>query len=269
MHADYFFRMGATHAVCQDYAAAGQADGVTYAMLSDGCSGSPTDEPGSPFTDFGARFLVRAARRHLQLMCSDTFPSLVIHEAAAMARQAMLPRQSLDATLLVATRAPGAGVQVFQAGDGIVAARRRSGDFEFSAIEFSKGIPLYLSYLLSGEARARFDAEEQSMTIETGGPGRAEFLWPQAPAVSRLLTFDAAIYDLVLLLSDGAQSFVERDGRAVPLPTVLAQVFDFKNLTGQFLARRCGRFLSSYCAEQGWRHADDFSVAGIYLGGGA
>ena len=65
MNADSAFRMGSTHAVCQDYAvasawtAAAHTDGAAppprpYIILSDGCSSTPD-------TDVGARLLVKAA----------------------------------------------------------------------------------------------------------------------------------------------------------------------------------------------------------------
>jgi len=63
MSADYFFRMGKTHTICQDYAIAGSREykidaemgAFQYAILSDGCSGIPNlKAPGSPYTDFGA-----------------------------------------------------------------------------------------------------------------------------------------------------------------------------------------------------------------------
>lgn len=53
---DAFFTIGKTHTVCQDYAHAGFIPGTdqAYAIVSDGCSGSPD-------TDFGSRFMVTAA----------------------------------------------------------------------------------------------------------------------------------------------------------------------------------------------------------------
>ena len=86
------------------------------------------------------------------------------------------------------------------------------------------------------------------------------------PEPFRELAFPTDLYDLVLLLSDGAESFHTKDGQPVELDLVLAQIFDFKGFAGQFLGRRCGRFLSSFCAENGWKHDDDFTVAGIYVG---
>ncbi|HYO91642.1 MAG TPA: hypothetical protein VEQ40_08400, partial [Pyrinomonadaceae bacterium] len=69
MNADSAFLIGATHAVCQDYAVAGNGtpderaavsnlQANPYVILSDGCSSSPD-------TDIGARLLVKAAEQVL------------------------------------------------------------------------------------------------------------------------------------------------------------------------------------------------------------
>jgi hypothetical protein len=71
--------------------------------------------------------------------------------------------------------------------------------------------------------------------------------------------------DLVLLFSDGVESFTDESGVQVPLHAVLDEVLGFKNYTGQFIARRSARFLKD-AAARGWKHSDDFSCAGIYLG---
>ena len=79
-------------------------------------------------------------------------------------------------------------------------------------------------------------------------------------------TFRREDTELVLLFSDGISSFQLKDGTPIPLEQVLDQVFDLKGFAGQFLTRRCTRFLQKFCAENGWQHADDFSVGGLHLG---
>lgn len=259
MHADSFFRMGATHAVCQDYATAGQAGGVTYALLSDGCSGSPS-------TDWGARFLVRAAELRAEGLSLGQLGgfSQVIRAAEAMAITCELPRRCLDATLLAAL-GHGRFVQVYQAGDGVVAARKRGGGFRYWATDCSKGAPFYLSYSLSPSGRAVFDGLNQTERLRWGTKGE-EISEARAPEPIVSYGFLADDFDIVLMFSDGADSFITKTGQHVPLADVLEQAFDFKNYPGHFISRRCSRFLSSFCAERGWRHEDDFSCAGIYLG---
>ncbi len=270
MHADAFFRMGSTHSVCQDYAVAGERGGVVYAIVSDGCSGIPTGVPGSPFTDFGARFLVRAAERFLlQPEGSDTrsASAMIISAADAMRRTAGLPMDCLDATLTTA-QVVGSYCLVHQIGDGVVAARRHSGEYEYYWSAYDQNMPFYLSYTMDANRRADWLREcgretLYEQTIERGFSATQRALGEN---FSKSLVFEAALYDLVVIMSDGAESFYRPDGTQVPLAEVIEQVFAIKGFAGQFMARRCGRFLSSFCAERGWKHADDFSVAGIYLG---
>lgn len=287
MGADYFFRMGSTHSICQDYALAGEADGIHYALLSDGCSGVPIPgQPGSPYTDWGARFLVRAARARLPEIVREAFPSeAIIHYGASLARAAELPSVCLDATLLVAVTAPNGDVVAYQTGDGVIAARRRDGSIQYETQKFGNGMPFYLSYTLSPDhlnayldprARGGRDLGDAGtvQAIDNQWHPRAErppaTEWAQHALTRQDLVqrvvFPKDEFDVVLLLSDGVESFQTRDQSTVALETVLEELFDFKGFVGQFLVRRCTRFLEKFCVDKGWRHADDFSAAAIYLG---
>jgi hypothetical protein len=275
MSADAYVRMGSTHAICQDYAVAGSREGRPFAILSDGCSGT-TDksDPGSPHTDFGARFLVRSALRKLPHLFNGDFDSGgIVAEAMGMARQAELGRGALDATLLAAVQTPTGG-QTFQTGDGVVAARHRDGSISYCTTSFGENAPYYLSYLLDHNLHRIFhDVAKTATTVRnTFMPGVG---WDTPSTYVRELGeyricqrgyFPATEHDVVLIMSDGAESFFDKAGEVVPLESVLEQVFAIKNVAGEFLTRRCNVFLHKFCAENGWRHADDFSVAGIHLG---
>lgn len=71
--------------------------------------------------------------------------------------------------------------------------------------------------------------------------------------------------DVVAVLSDGAESFVDRDGQTVSLETLLPELLSFKNLEGEFVTRRVRRFLERTCVQRGWRHEDDFSMSAVAL----
>jgi hypothetical protein len=291
MVADYFFRMGSTHAICQDYAIAGDVDGYQYALLSDGCSGVALPGlPGSPFTDFGARFLVRAARQHMDDLARGVFPGCVIVERAAkMAEGAGLPPMALDATLLTAVTTSNGDVVTSQTGDGVLAVRRRDGSIKYRTLTFGNGMPLYLSYqldprrmetLLHPERSGRAVTPEECEAAGTVAilerifvPGEG---WREP--TTKVERFDESTRglwtevfykdecDLVLIMSDGVETFQTKNTTLMPLEQVLEQLFDFKGFAGQFLVRRCTRFLQKFCTEYGWSHSDDFSVAGIHLG---
>lgn len=300
MSADAFFRMGSTHSICQDYAIAGTWSGLSCAIVSDGCSGAdgrggmPDSASGAPFTDWGARLLVQAARSRLKSIAEGYFSTRdVIWSAKERAQLIGMPASALDATLLVAVQTPTGGVQVFSTADGVVAWRDRSGYVRYESIRFARGMPRYLSYLLDPDRHARlFEKEGESDDLLAGsleitsnvyepnegwGPQllQTEFFTSETPYERAKFLSSGADFssnssvDVVALFSDGVESFVDRDQNPVPLETVLVELLALKNLHGQFVTRRCKKFLEKVCAERGWRHTDDFSMAAVGFEGEA
>lgn len=268
MGTDFFFRMGHSHTVCQDYALAGKHGGIQFACLSDGCSGIHKPEIlGSPNTDFGARFLVRAAIESLESMAAGVFPAeTLIRRAQHMAEIAGLGLEALDATLLVAIKTPE-GVKVYQTGDGVVAARRKSGEIQYYSRQFEGNAPYYLSYILHNREayeKTVFYVKEHEGNINSEGFWSPR-VYTYNISMVREYFFPKEEFDIVLLMSDGAESFQRADKTSVAVQDVVDQMFAFKGLLGEFIGRRCNRFFSKFCVENGWRHYDDFSVAGIVL----
>jgi len=88
--------------------------------VSDGCSGSPVPgEPGSPFTDWGARFMARARSSGSSSERCDLRSVLSRIAHVTWREQPRFPGGALDATLIVAEKR-GDSVRVMQAGDGVV-----------------------------------------------------------------------------------------------------------------------------------------------------
>lgn len=279
MGTDFYFRMGNSHTVCQDYALAGVRNGLEYAILSDGCSGSIDQVLKIPTTDFGARILTLSSLEHLSNdgLRLGSFPkNSVILRAKAMAEALNLGSASLEATLLVAIRTEE-GVWVYQSGDGVVAARHRSGCIEYTQRQFRsappecRNTPLYLSYLLKGpDYYKRITNLSETMgEFELNGPSNSLQL-KESPIEEgdfvRSFFFPSCEYDIVMLFSDGVESFTTKDNpnEVVPLHLVLNQLFSFKSTLGEFITRRCN-FFRQYCEKSGWRHEDDLSIAGITL----
>jgi hypothetical protein len=295
-NSDAFFAIGKTHMVCQDYARAGKIalkhnrpisdpssvwhnydlreQRQVYAVLSDGCSSSPD-------TDFGARLLVAATESSLRGNSRS-----ILAQASAAAYDLNLPPHCLDATLLTArygeTEEGDPGVSVSLRGDGVVAARRRDGLFYFYQVEHPRGAPFYLSYdmeLERGDAYREEYGEESVCRVYYSGfaEHRSRDGWiPEATEkISRHgdWFFRSAEYNLVMLFSDGVTSFqraVETNTslsfKAVPVEEVVAQVLAIKGFAGSFVQRRCHKFLTKFCAQEGWHHTDDFSAAAIWMG---
>jgi hypothetical protein len=274
MGADYYFRMGSTHSICQDYALAGESNGVAYAILSDGCSGiSKPEQPGSPYTDIGARFLVLSSLRNLADIAEGRHPlTKIMVDADAMRRQASLPSDSLDATLLMAAEKNGI-ISLAMTGDGVFVTRNRSGVLEYTRREFENGMPAYLNYQIKTSAQEDYLSKATTYTEYYGtktesGYQEADNLLENSSVHSSYcrLTFFRKETDLILLFSDGIQSFVDSNtNHPIPVGDVLDVILDLPRMSGQFLTRSCNYFLKKHCVEKGWVHHDDFSCAGIYM----
>jgi len=262
LSADACHFIGRTHAVCQDYAAAGSlGPAAAYALVSDGCSSSAD-------TDVGARLLARSAIRslaeHGRLELAST-----LRRAALAARALGLPTTSLDATLLVAVAAPDR-LRATCLGDGVIAARHRDGQIESWEVRFSGNAPGYPSYALDPARHARWRERHGMRTVIHRRGVRVVNLREErvSSELSMTLDLDSHDLDLLVLLSDGATSFGTTTGGPQPtLDEILTELLAVKTTTGAFLERRCRRFLGKTCSRRGWRHDDDLAVAAIAFKG--
>ena len=76
-----------------------------------------------------------------------------------------------------------------------------------------------------------------------------------------------------MVLSDGVQTFqrVVRTGTSktledVPIEEVVDQLLKIKGTKGEFVTRRCQKFMNKFCIKNEWQHSDDFSAAAIWMG---
>jgi len=265
-YADAHFAIGKNHQVCEDYALAGTSEGLRYAIVSDGCSSSPD-------TDFGSRLMARAASEEFSRWGDAFNPERCLWQADTWRKGLGLDPYSLDATLLMAFESE-ATVRVLVTGDGVVAARvRGTAEYHYWAVRYPSGAPGYLSYRLDPNRMAVFLEQTKGIRqIEHSYGPRDEVRCINVPlqawGFAWALQLDPAIYDLVAVMSDGAESFQRREGTrltSVPLTEVLDQVMAVKSLTGEFMTRRVNRFLTKFCAKNGWQHYDDFAVAALAL----
>jgi len=268
LNADSSFHIGNTHSVCEDYAFANvdRERNTAVAVVSDGCSSSKD-------TDFGARFLARSAAEHITF-ASDTSTLLrVIHTAAAMAKQVGLKEEALDATVLcISAHEDLCSVHVH--GDGAIAAIRRDGTVEVRNYEYPSNMPFYLSYCLNNDRLRKYAAcSKQAEHIITNYTNWAEadkqtgYYIPKLPGY---LMFSSRLYSSVFVMSDGVHSFQRKteEGRIKPVDSleVIKQLIAVKTYGGVFVKRCCKKFLNSFCADNGWAHYDDLSVAAVHFG---
>ncbi len=276
MNSDCAFRIGAAHAVCQDYAVA--RSGVpAYAILADGCSSSPD-------TDIGARLLVKAAQTVITTLTRDFgqdpdaalshYYTATLAKARALARRLPLERECLDATLLtvLADRSHWSAAVY---GDGVVAARRKDGLLEATAITYADHSPRYLNYrgdaerTLAFEARRDTERTVERLLIAPDGTlcdacvreDEGGGLYYEAGSVKE--------YDWVAVLSDGvtsvtAQADAAGEAERMSLPAVLSALTAFKSTTGWFVQRRLRKFEQEMDRRRR-RHHDDLTLAVIAL----
>jgi hypothetical protein len=278
VNADWFFAIGKTHDVCEDYAYAEGSPGAAIAVLSDGCSGSPD-------TDFGSRLLVRAAAERLWNDGMEFDGQRVVYQAAGMAKQIGLQENSLDATVFCAKAvkmASGVLCTVWVHGDGVVVARKKAGGFLVIEVSYKSGMPAYLSYLLNKNRLHRYQQETRGRPVVVSNLDYSEewdlidadfhegMKWPSEVIEINLADCDCE-FDLVAMFSDGIQSFQRRTLtgvlESVPYALVAEQVMALKGMKGEFLKRRCNAFLNRFCVKNSWQHDDDFSAVAIDLSG--
>jgi hypothetical protein len=288
VYADSVYVIGDRHSECQDYALAGDAARgpdpspavvpaparLPIAIVCDGCSSSPS-------SDVGARALAWSAMHELRACPSslDDHQGLVaraLERAEGVLARLGLPNCALHATLGIASVADGR-YRASLFGDGTIAVERRDGSIELSTVEYEASCPLYPAY---GRAtpqaeRVRTLAGNAKRVTRTTIERSSGSVTATSIAVStydvETCTGEASDVAYVSVASDGLTSFNlggTRDSAAggrVDVARVAAEIFAYRVPTGAFVRRRAARFLRD-ARKRGWEHADDVSVASIWLG---
>ena len=278
MNTDYYLERGSDHAVCEDFATAGMAGGLGFALVSDGCSSSKD-------VDFGSRVLVHAAKDNLLALLASgksldaiAFARATIDKAArVLGCFASLPETTLDGTLLLALVRPDSQAGRFRAqvclwGDGAVIVRRKD-RVQANLLRFAGNAPYYLSYALNAPRRQAYLARQggrrelQHVTLDLSGREtlrqecREVSEDPLAPCEQK---FELELGDSLALVSDGITQFFGEDNTSVPWEALAAKFVDFKRPAGVFVRRRMNFFQRENRAA-GVRHLDDVSVAAVTL----
>lgn len=270
MNADVCFLMGSTHKICQDYAISYPGQD-SYIILSDGCS-------SAAHTDFGSRLLVKAAQACIyeyNKYCIDDAElifSAILKLAHTYCRTLDLHDDSLAATLLMA-KVESNKFRVFCVGDGVIAARKKTGEITAHEFEFESGAPYYLRYELDDRSKEGYfntfgrickekihtiNSEVNTQEVESNFCFKK--FWFE-------LEFSLDEYESVAILSDGVSSFVQqvntptsRQNQLVPTTELLKEFLAFKGYNGEFVQRRCQRAFKQL-KENHISNCDDFSLA--------
>lgn len=268
MSADAAFSKGDTHLVCQDFALASSVSiperGLEpFVVIADGCS-------SSPMVDTGARLLALTVKNLIEVRGFDFSEPQHFKIAAMLAGETIrhlgLPQQSLDATLGVITRWQGKNIVSFY-GDGVFVAGTSDGRLYIREIKFAQNYPVYVSYELNPERKAKLEAiEGNHKTITTyvveNGKLRDQYSEP-GNTQSNLECWrisDEVPYEWLAVCTDGLSDFVtDRRKTKIPVWEVAANLFNMKVLKGEFVQRRLKGFLAQSVKNE-WEHLDDLGI---------
>ena len=264
MNIDTFLAIGKTHKVCEDYILSG-TDPMPFIIISDGCSSSKG-------TDMGARLLCYLTKQYLKFRGEmDIFEPdhqemglWIIHNAELVAKQLGLPKNSLDATLIIAYQNKPNNIRVHFYGDGSILTFTEH-NYSFGQIDYSQNAPYYLSYLIDPARNKSFYEMKQKKTITTwhqsvGWESKTEEC---AYDASTVYNYEISAIKGMLIASDGFTSFIENKKGLLHILDYAPDFFSFKTTAGEFLKRRATMALRNL-AKEDIHNADDLSI-GVFL----
>ena len=274
MQIDTFLTIGKTHKVCEDYIISGTSP-MPFIIIADGCSSSKG-------TDMGARLLCYLAKQYLKFRGEmdifepdhDEMGMWIIHNAELVAKQLGLPKNALDATLIVAYQNEPDNIRVHMYGDGCILEFFQTGGYVFTQVDYSKNAPYYLSYQIDPERHELFKQMEQEKTLKTwfqnvGWESRSQTYSYDTPSIynfSLSKKENGSPFAGLLLASDGFISFVEDKRPGVKhILDYAPEFYLFKTTAGEFLKRRATMALRNL-AKENIHNADDLSI-GVFLKG--
>lgn len=289
IYTDSYYEIGQTHSKCDDYAIAGTDDGLSYAIVSDGCTGS-----SSKHTDLGSRLLTLIAKDLLIKMSKSgrfftnekeyskdllVFRELMLNKIIEIRSLMSLSLNTFEATLLSAISTKN-GNNVFLAfGDGTFIVKYDNGIVNIITIKFNPNFPYYLIYGINSSTQNLYRDGIGSgtmtiveTTIENGKIDNAKFTTiPYSDSWYFAYNPDTfGSISQIIVCSDGISSFQHdpksdqflENSSVFDETAIYNDVTDFKNLNGCFVEKRLRR-LSFTNAKKRIIHTDDIGVAAI------
>ena len=281
MNTDFYYEIGHSHTICEDYALSGQFDlGVAFAIVCDGCSSSDN-------VDVGARVLAHSAQKGLKYVgkafecvkASNLFLP-IIKESDKVIQSLEVNPYCLDSTLLAAI-ADDKTVKFYVFGDGFVVVKKKDGKTEFAQIEFPSGAPYYCSYFLNDIRLSKYESEfgtKAKLTFYELQDGVAQFensidfsnYDDFYDKISEALCDKWKLSDIesVSLSSDGIATYekkLENSIEQTPMGMTISMATNYKGFSGHFVERRMKRMKKDLDKDQ-VSHFDDISVSSIYFG---
>lgn len=262
------FYIGKLHKICEDYSCHGNTP-EPYILLSDGCSSSPN-------TDFGSRILTKVAGDLLQKEPILDIDEMLI-EADEIRRIINISQKSLDATLFCAY-VRDTKYHLLMCGDGASVKIKDNGMMEIVLIEYPSGAPFYPNYRLDLVRKAGYKSEfgmKRKVTTYLLTPYGVVENYVESEDEDGFFYSEEGLckdYKSISIMSDGIFSYYEllntgtsKSGNPIDVNDVLRKLLDFKSFQGEFVDRRLQKFRKD-CEKMNWFHADDISLATIFLG---
>jgi hypothetical protein len=295
MNTDCYFEIGSSHQICQDYAYSGQEFNFSYAVISDGCSASGKHGP----VDFGARLIVHSYINQIIESKNGIFldkeegvfteensvgniyfrnalkniAKLSLSRCGQSIRMLNLSEATLDCTLLsIVSDGKNTFYSIF--GDGLIIFYTNKNIYVIE-VDFPSSAPFYLSY---GENKIREEAYFREFDLSKNYKRtKYNHNWEVVEFVEKSIDCSEVLAGKFYLrddeylifaavTSDGYMTyFDEREREYMDCPSVLKEMFGYKNFNGEFVKRRMLSFKRS-CASRGIFHLDDVSIATINFG---
>ena len=270
MNIDTFIEIGSQHKVCEDYIISGN-DPMPYIILADGCSSSNNTEMGARILCYLAKqYLKNKSSQHLSILGyhdHNDMGAWIIHNAEMAARLLGLSLPSLDATLIIAYQHENY-IRVHMYGDGCIFTRFRNSDTtELLTVEYAQNAPYYLTYLTDSERRHLYSEMEIDKYVHIDNSKSEEQITNHvANHGESLYSYNIDSYSLVLIASDGIESFIKPEGNYIQRISpryIIEPCIAFKSTKGEFLKRRMNKQMKIFDVAN-IHHYDDLSV-GVFI----
>lgn len=258
LYSDYFYTMGKTHQVCEDFAV--QGDNPTpFIVVCDGCSASAHSDVGARVLSLTSKHIIEnASNWPLDYL---SFGQQLIIEAWDVVEEMEVTTEALDSTVVLAFLHQDA-LQVYMYGDGVLFFKDRAGNLGTIEVSFTHNAPFYLSYWpdkMRQEEYARYEPNPLIITDSVNGQSK-----PQPFQTPLSFNFPVEKFPIVAIASDGVTQCVDlAHSEKLPPSSVGNDLLNFKAVSGEFVKQQCQQVLKSY-AKRRIFPLDDLTI-GVFV----
>jgi serine/threonine protein phosphatase PrpC len=254
LHYDYYYTIGVTHHVCEDYATQGDTP-TPFIVLSDGCSGSENSDVGARILTLTTKYIIEnASPWPLDYL---SFGQRLISKALGIAEQLQLPSGALDATVMLAFLHQDS-IMVYVYGDGCLLFKDHAGNLGTIEIAFTHNAPYYLTYWYDEQRWQEYArSEPKPLVLIDSVNGLSE---PKPFQTQLAFCLPLKKFKVIAIASDGATRCINtRKSVKLPLYETATNLLAFQSLKDEFVKRHIKSTLEQY-AVQGIYPADDLSI---------